>query len=301
MKKTTFIIPLLFAGLVSTAQNAPNTAETSETSENSSVTVFSREEILARIAANNQNNATTANEPATSSLATGTITANGDEGVTTVDTETSGNATLSAMANGELVAQEPAANAVDAPENATAPSTESVMTVDSQISGNGEITVFSREEILARIAANNQNNATDTADEPTNSSSATGTITANGDEGVTTVDTETSGNASLTATANGDTVAEETSTNEVAAPVEEQAPIRVILFPNPARRSLVVFTPSVRLSRVEITSTSGELVKSQNINRLSRARINVSDLQQGLYFVNIYSDAGKTVERFFKN
>jgi hypothetical protein len=298
MKKTTFIIPLLFAGLVSTAQN---TSEDAQISGNGEVTVFSREEILARIAANNQNNATdTADEPATSSIATGTITANGDEGVTTVDTETSGNATLTATANGDLVAQEPAANAVDAPENTTAPSTESVNTVDSQISGNGEVTVFSREEILARIAANNQNNATDTADEPVNSSSATGTITANGDEGLTTLETETSGNATLTATANGETVAEETSTNDVAAPVEAQAPIRVILFPNPARRSLVVFAPSVKLTRVEITSASGELLKSENINGLSRARINVSDLQEGLYFANVYSNEGRTVERFFK-
>ena len=291
MKKTTLIIPFLLVGLASTAQN---TSEDSQVSGNGEITVFSREEILERIAANRQNSTPeVSNDSPTSSIATGNITATADEGVTALETETTGNATLTATSNGEVLTQEPSVPSV-------IPNTESVNTIDSQVSGNGEITVFSREEILERIEANRQNNEPEVSNDSPASSIATGNITVTADEGVTGLETETTGNATLTATSNGETIAEETSDLEVIAPVVRQAPINVRLFPNPARRSLVVLTPGARFSRIEITSTSGELLKSENVNRLSRARVDVSNLQEGLYFVTIYSEAGKTVERFFK-
>jgi hypothetical protein len=73
------------------------------------------------------------------------------------------------------------------------------------------------------------------------------------------------------------------------------------VFPNPARDFVTISTPRTTISRVEITSARGNLVRSEILNGLRRARINVSDLQQGLYFINIFSDSGMATKKFFKN
>ena len=323
----------------------------SPVSGNGGVTIFSREEILARFAQNRQNDEPTVSTGSTGpSFATANVTSTAGEGITELETETSGNATLTVTSNGEIIVEEPAAAAPAAPVTSndtptstniasgrlTATGSEGITSLETETSGNGSleatfngetvaqqpaaapvaetveeeatddsqnggVTVFSREEILARVEANRQNDEPAVSTGATGPSIATANVTSTAGEGITELETETSGNATLTVVSNGETIVEEEApTLQVATPQVEREAVRVRLFPNPVRRSLVVLTPRAQFSRVEISSPNGELVKSENINNLSRARLDVSDLQQGLYFISIYSNGGRTVERFFK-
>ena len=144
----------------------------------------------------------------------------------------------------------------------------------------------------------------------TTSSIATGSITVSDTEGIVDQNIETTGNASATLGANGEIVAEETSTNEeietetptVTTETPSSSSLRVVLFPNPATDVLNISAfRRAKLSRIEISATSGEIVLSESLGGISRTRINVSSLQQGLYVAKIYSDSGVSTKRFLKN
>ena len=144
----------------------------------------------------------------------------------------------------------------------------------------------------------------------TTSSIATGSITVSDTEGIVDQNIETTGNASATLGANGEIVAEETSTNEetetetptVTTETPSSSSLRVVLFPNPATDVLNISAfRRAKLSRIEISATSGEIVLAQSLGGISRTRINVSSLQQGLYVAKIYSDSGVSTKRFLKN
>ena len=144
----------------------------------------------------------------------------------------------------------------------------------------------------------------------TTSSIATGSITVSDTEGIVDQNIETTGNASATLGANGEIVAEETSTNEetetetptVTTETPSSSSLRVVLFPNPATDVLNISAfRRAKLSRIEISATSGEVVLAESLGGISRTRINVSSLQQGLYVAKIYSDSGVSTKRFLKN
>jgi hypothetical protein len=73
-------------------------------------------------------------------------------------------------------------------------------------------------------------------------------------------------------------------------------------FPNPVNNVVTISnSENISLSKVTITDINGRTVKSIDANNLSEIQINVSDLNAGVYFMNINSEAGKAVKKFIKN
>lgn len=73
------------------------------------------------------------------------------------------------------------------------------------------------------------------------------------------------------------------------------------LFPNPVNDILSINTTSVSISNVEILDINGRIIKSIAIGNSFDAKINVSDLNAGVYMINIYSENNKTTKKFIKN
>jgi len=75
----------------------------------------------------------------------------------------------------------------------------------------------------------------------------------------------------------------------------------VKLYPNPVKDILYINTSYNNLTSVEILDINGRIVKSSGLNNNADAQINVSDLNAGIYMINIYSDNNKTTKKFVKN
>ena len=72
--------------------------------------------------------------------------------------------------------------------------------------------------------------------------------------------------------------------------------------PNPVTDVLRINnTSNINFTAVQVTDINGRVVKSLNVNNITSSQINVSDLNAGIYFLNITSDAGKAVKKFIKN
>ncbi len=73
-------------------------------------------------------------------------------------------------------------------------------------------------------------------------------------------------------------------------------------YPNPSTNIVTVSnSENIIFTEVAITDINGRTVKNINVNDLSEVQINVSDLNSGVYFMNITSDSGKAVKKFIKN
>ncbi len=200
----------------------------------------------------------------TSSLATGSITVSSTEGIVDQNIETTGNSSASIGANGEIVAEETSSN-----EETQTPSTSTEST--------------SSNSIL-----------------PPNVATANVTVSNTGGNEVTSVDSRIENNGAVSInTSTGTTVNQ--ASNGFERLRETLPEVIAFVFPNPARDFVNISTPRTTISKVEITSSRGELVRSETLNGLRRARISISDLQQGLYFINIFSDSGMATKKFFKN
>ncbi len=73
-------------------------------------------------------------------------------------------------------------------------------------------------------------------------------------------------------------------------------------YPNPVRDVISISnSENIIFTEVAITDLNGRTVKNIKVNDLSEVQINVSDLNSGVYFMNITSDSGKAVKKFIKN
>jgi len=73
-------------------------------------------------------------------------------------------------------------------------------------------------------------------------------------------------------------------------------------FPNPASNVVNVSNNyNITLTDVTVTDINGRTVKSLKVNNLTEVQMNVSDLNSGVYFMNIDTDAGKVVKKFIKS
>lgn len=68
------------------------------------------------------------------------------------------------------------------------------------------------------------------------------------------------------------------------------------LYPNPAKDQVKV-TASAEIVRVDIVSVSGMIVKSIDLYNVSETTINLSDITDGVYLTNIYTENEKIVKR----
>ncbi len=73
-------------------------------------------------------------------------------------------------------------------------------------------------------------------------------------------------------------------------------------FPNPVN-DIITLTNSdnATIDTILITDINGRSIKTITVENLSEVQINVADLNSGIYFMNINSNAGKAVKKFIKN
>ena len=70
------------------------------------------------------------------------------------------------------------------------------------------------------------------------------------------------------------------------------------LYPNPTSNILTLNGIFEGRTEVKIIDLSGRIVKCYVVNGLTDIRLNVSDLQRGVYFVSVSSEASKAVAKF---
>ncbi|MFN7331974.1 MAG: T9SS type A sorting domain-containing protein [Flavobacterium sp.] len=74
------------------------------------------------------------------------------------------------------------------------------------------------------------------------------------------------------------------------------------LYPNPSNSIVNISSDdAILIDKVEITDINGRIVKSFNADATSSTSINVSDLNAGVYFLNISSAEGLAVKKLIKN
>ena len=72
--------------------------------------------------------------------------------------------------------------------------------------------------------------------------------------------------------------------------------------PNPANSVINISNAQgIALTDVSITDINGRVVKNVAVGNVTDSQINVGELNSGIYFLNINSEAGKAVKKFIKN
>jgi len=73
-------------------------------------------------------------------------------------------------------------------------------------------------------------------------------------------------------------------------------------YPNPSSNVVNISNNyDIQFTEVNITDINGRTVKSLKVNNLSEVQMNVSELNSGVYFMNIATDSGKVVKKFIKS
>lgn len=72
------------------------------------------------------------------------------------------------------------------------------------------------------------------------------------------------------------------------------------IYPNPTNELLVIKASNgTGKFKIQIYSTEGKLLKSQNLHSNGQSSINVSNLSSGIYFLNIEDEEGNTETKKF--
>jgi hypothetical protein len=84
--------------------------------------------------------------------------------------------------------------------------------------------------------------------------------------------------------------------------VNEALARKFTTFPNPANNVVTVSNNyNILLTDVTINDINGRTVKSLKVNDLSEIQMNISDLNAGVYFMNIDTDSGRVIKKFIKS
>lgn len=74
------------------------------------------------------------------------------------------------------------------------------------------------------------------------------------------------------------------------------------VYPNPANDLVTVSNNgSIQINKVSITDINGRTVKSLNYNGVTETQVNISDLNSGIYFMNIDTNEGIATKKVIKN
>jgi len=82
--------------------------------------------------------------------------------------------------------------------------------------------------------------------------------------------------------------------------IGEEEMLTIRLYPNPAQNSFYIDTEGAVIKRFEITSTTGQTIRSQKTNS-NKAEVEISDLSSGAYLIKIETSYGSKVLPFFKD
>ncbi len=80
--------------------------------------------------------------------------------------------------------------------------------------------------------------------------------------------------------------------------VNEVSGVNLTVYPNPVNRSLVIAADQ-NINKVEIYNTVGQQVKAMNLGT-NTARLDVADLQPGVYMLRIYTSKGVSTQKILK-
>lgn len=74
------------------------------------------------------------------------------------------------------------------------------------------------------------------------------------------------------------------------------------MFPNPANNIVTISnTENILVNTVNITDVNGRIVLANNYNGVNAAELNVSELNAGIYFININTSEGSVTKKLIKN
>ncbi len=74
------------------------------------------------------------------------------------------------------------------------------------------------------------------------------------------------------------------------------------VYPNPANNVVTIANNNnILLDKANITDVNGRTVKSVKLNSAANAEVNISELNAGVYFLNIDSAEGSTTKKIIKN
>jgi hypothetical protein len=72
------------------------------------------------------------------------------------------------------------------------------------------------------------------------------------------------------------------------------------MYPNPATSTINVSSKSEPISLIEITDINGRIVSTRSFSGASTVEMNVSELNAGVYFVEVTSENGKGTSKLIK-
>ena len=73
------------------------------------------------------------------------------------------------------------------------------------------------------------------------------------------------------------------------------------LYPNPANDVINLSASNkINLKKLEVLDVNGRIIKSTSLENITNKKINISELNSGLYLINIYSSEGMTTKKFIK-
>lgn len=74
------------------------------------------------------------------------------------------------------------------------------------------------------------------------------------------------------------------------------------VYPNPANNVVsITNSANIQISKVAITDINGRTVKSLTLNGVTESQINISDLNAGVYFMNIDTNEGTATKKMIKS
>jgi len=75
----------------------------------------------------------------------------------------------------------------------------------------------------------------------------------------------------------------------------------IALFPNPTNGILNVIAPQRSISEINIYDVQGRKVMSKSVDSEDRTEVNISELTNAIYFINVTTDNGSFTKRIIKN
>ena len=80
--------------------------------------------------------------------------------------------------------------------------------------------------------------------------------------------------------------------------IEQLSKVNFKIYPNPVSSTIFIASETLQIERLTIYSMSGQVVLAEKNNTNS---VVVSGLSEGLYFLEIFSEEGKSVQKFIKD
>ena len=80
--------------------------------------------------------------------------------------------------------------------------------------------------------------------------------------------------------------------------IEQHSKVNFKIYPNPVSSTIFIASETLQIERLTIYSMSGQVVLAEKNNTNS---VVVSGLSEGLYFLEIFSEEGKSVQKFIKD